>query len=403
MAETLSRDDNRDKIVRMLTFNARFRIGLLGSLALVSAPTTHAWAVGSEPQPFAWSTAQPQKKGKARATQLQPFVGELSAAKESGKERNVPILIHLILEGEPENDSYRDTVLPNKDLIAASELAVVLIANNGEHELKTIQEEIEGNVIDRQVCSVYPWFQNCGQHRAPWDSLYIAYHDDAGDLSCPQTILIAPDGKQAWRQNDGHPASTKDVIAELLRAQKAAGPGLSKEELGAIHRHEREARRATDGKLWGAAWREWKSVLSITEVGAYADLARKELEPLEAQMSRETETIAAKLVPGQAAEAYARLSDLLEDWKDTPGEDGVAKVMRNAEKDKAIKDEIRDWKFEQEAAALLEDARACEQAGDDKGLRKALRKLFTKKYAATRAHAAARESYPEHAPPADGD
>lgn len=380
----------------------------IGSTAALLAVLLTSPAMASDGSMFTNTASESvsplQSRGKRagkKAVVLTPYLGDYESAKKASREQNVPLLVHIILEGEAENDTYRDTILPHKELIAASEFAVILIANNGEHDLKTIKERIEGREVESQVCSKYPWFQNCAQHRAPWDDLYMAYHDEAGDLSCPQTILLSPTGEKSYRKHDGHPPAPKDVLTQLKAAQKVAGPGLSGEQLKSIKGLEKDAKRSTDGKLWGAAWREWQGVLEITEVGLYAEKAEKAQSELEAEMTRHLEGLAARLVPGTAVESYAELVRLKEDWRETPVVSEAVKLMKRAEKDKAIKDAIRDWRFEQEAQALLDEALAFEEAKDEKNVRKALRKLFGKKYAATKAHAEAKKAFPQHAPDSD--
>jgi hypothetical protein len=361
--------------------------------AAASVATTHG-------QPAAQSGRK--KKARQRATTLDPFVGTLEAARKASLEQNVPLLVHLILEGEPENDAYRNAILPDQDLIAASEFSIVLIANNGEHELKKVKEEIEGVQVESLVCSVYPVFANCAQHREPWDSIYAAYHDEAGDLQCPQTIIVLPDGKEAWRRNDGNPPKVKDVTTWLGRAQEVAGPGLTRRELGEVKRLVKEAERSTDGKLWGQAWRDWEALLEIIEVGAFAQEARAAQTELKAQMRAQLAELALGLVPGSAAGAYAELDALLGEWVATPLEAELKKTLRSAEKDKAIAEEIRAWLLEREASALLQEALDCFTAEDEKCARKALRKLLGKKYATTQAAARALAEFPEYAPAEKG-
>jgi len=382
-------------------------VGLLGAGALglglgaARADVVHAPGPATSGTTPAQPSPAPQGRGrkkKGAALQLEPFVGTLETAKKAALEQNVPLLVHLILEGEPQNDDYRNQILPHKELIALSQKAVVLIANNGEHSLKTVTEEIEGRKVKSQVCSVYPMFANCAQHREPWDSIYVTYHDEAGDLRCPQTFILTPAGKKSWRHNDGNPPTAKAVVRKLQEAQKAAGPGLSSAELKEIKKRVKEAGRSTDGKLWGPAWREWQGVLELIEVGKFAEDARAAQADLAAKMEAQVAELAKGLVPGQAAAAYAELSALLPELAATPAEAELKKLIRRAEKDKAISDEIKAWKLEQEAAALLEEAIAGSEADDQKRVRKALRKLFGKKYRETDSAARGRDRFPEHVP-----
>ena len=154
----------------------------------------------------------------------------------------------------------------------------------------------------------------------------------------------------------------------------------------------------TDGKLWGPAGREWQGVLELIEVGKFAEDARAAQADLAAKMEAQVAELAKGLVPGQAAAAYAELSALLPELAATPAEAELKKLIRRAEKDKAISDEIKAWKLEQEAAALLEEAIAGSEADDQKRVRKALRKLFGKKYRETDSAARGRDRFPEHVP-----
>jgi hypothetical protein len=349
------------------------------------------------------SKAQPaQSRGRKKKAKprLEPFVGTLQEAKKASQEQNVPLIVHVILEGEPQNDDYRNQILPYADLIVASEKAIVLVANNGEHSQKKVIEEIEGRRVSTMVCSVYPEFANCAQHRQSWDSIYLAYHDKAGEMQCPQTMLLNPDGSQSWRHNDGNPPQVKAVLKKLQAAQKAAGPGLTRPELADIKRLVKEAARSTDGKLWAQAWRDWNGVLAITKVGTFADQARAAQPKLVEKMRAEISELAKGLVPGEAVKTYAALDALLVECATTPVEAELRKALKRAEKDKLIADEIRAWKLEREATGLLREAEDCFAAENKKCARKALRKLFGKKYSQTEAAARGREAFPEYVPAA---
>ena len=52
-----------------------------------------------------------QKKPPVETPKLTPHVGDLESAKAQAQERNAPVLIHMVLDGEADNDSYREKVL----------------------------------------------------------------------------------------------------------------------------------------------------------------------------------------------------------------------------------------------------------------------------------------------------
>jgi hypothetical protein len=345
--------------------------------------------------------AAPQGRGRRQRTPdvpLTPFVGELGAARAHAAERNAPLLVHLVLEGEEQNDAYRDTLLPDPELRAASAAAVVLVANNGDHEPATVFEEVEGRRVESQVCSKYPWFATCADHRLPWQSLYEALREENGDLGCPQTVLELPGGEVHWRKNDRNPPSKKELLVALEAAVKAAGPGLDEAQLATVRRLRAEARRSTEGRLLGAAWAEWTAVLAIARGGRHHEEGLAARAAVEEAMRAAVADAAGRLVPGEAAEAYGELHEAVRTWGDAPPAEEARKLMRRAEKDDAIEAEIEAWNREREATELLEAARAAAAEQSESGLRKALRKLFSKKYEGTRAQARGLEEFPEHAP-----
>ncbi len=387
----------------MPPLSQQLRLGAsLGLVALALQIVAPPVVLAPSTEPGARAAQQRRGKREAEATPLQPFIGELGGAKRLAAERNVPLLVHLILEGESQNDEYRDSLLPHAEVSTLSLMTVVLLANNGEHETKTVTETVEGRRVESQVCSIYPMFAKCADHRAPWESIYVAYHDEKGDIGCPQTILLLPNGDEAWRKNDRNPPSAKELIKALVDAQKLAGPGLTDAQLKEVKRLRSEAARSTDGKLHGQAWRDWAGVLAIATAGRFAEEAATAQASLEELMLSDLAALTQRLVPGQAAAAYAEIYALALEWAESPPTVEAAKALKRAEKDKAIADEIRAWILEREASEWLQAARDAQASGDEKSLKKALRKLFAKKYAATEAQRAAREAFPEHAPATGG-
>jgi len=368
------------------------------AVQLLAPPVVHAPAEGdsvlarsAEPE-----CPRPQrKKKKAPAAKLTPFIGTLEEARKASREQNVPLLIHIILEDEPQNDQYRDHILPNKDLIARSVKAVVVVTNNGEHGTRKIREIVDGEKVSREVCSAYPWFDHCGQHRQAWEECYAAYHEQNGEMRCPQTLILLPDGKESWRFNTANPPAVSQVISELTKAQKRAGPGLTRDELGKVKKHAADARRETDGELWGDAWRSWNGILAIISVGSYAEEAKKALPGIEAGMKKELDQALALLIPGKAAEGYAMLDKLAQEWASSPKEGEVRRLMARAAKDKAIKEEIAVWKLEREGETLWNEAAELRKKGDTRGAEKLIRKLKRKKFEGTKIAQRAHDEYPD--------
>jgi hypothetical protein len=208
-------------------------------------------------------------------------------------------------------------------------------------------------------------------------------------------VILLPDGKQSWRFNTANPPEASQVTSELGKAQKLAGPGLTKDELSRVKLLVADARRSTDGKLWGDAWRAWSEIVEIIPVGMFGEEAQKALPGVEAGMKGVYEEALALLVPGKAAEGYARLEELAREWAASPMEGEVKKAMKRAEKDKELKDEIAAWKLEQEGEALWNEAMELLKKDDRRAAEKLIRKLKLKKFEGTKIAQRAHEEFPD--------
>jgi hypothetical protein len=340
-------------------------------------------------------------KEKAPAPQLRPFKGKLSEARAHAKERNAGLLIHIILEGEADNDKYRDTLLKDPELLTACEQAVVVISNNGTHPRASIEVEIDGKKQKQAVCSVYPMFESCTQHAQHFNELFLEYREESGDLRCPQTILIGPDGKEALRIATGHTPELSEVLAgfDLLRAN--FGPGLTEEHWVSIVKLCADARQAQLAQNWPVCARAWDKVFALSPKSEYAKEAKAGREACEKGLRERFSALQAKLVPGSAATAYRELQSFEKDCIGLAIAAEIRARIVKAEAQKEIKEELALVRLEMEGEALLEQAQYCSDAGNAKELEKTLKKLFTKRLLSTAAARKALSLWPEHAPKAN--
>ncbi len=340
-----------------------------------------------------------EKKGgvAAKAAAEVPFVpwrGTLADARTSAKERNVPILIHIILEGEDQNDEYRDKILPEPDLRKRSLGALVIVSNRGQHEKKRIDVVVDGEKTQREVCAVFPMFAACQEHQAAWDEIYLEYREENGDMQCPQTVVLTPDGKPSGRINTSNVPEAGEIGALLVEAIAKSGPGLTEDQLGVVKKTLEEGRRAAAAQNWTLAWRAWTAVLAITQKSPYADEARSEEPKAVVGLQAELERIAALLVPGTAAKGYEALVKFRDEAVGTPVEKDVAARVKKAEGDKAIQPELKAWRLSAEADVLLREATTLFDANDAKKGEKVVRKLLGARYVGTGAQETAKKLWP---------
>lgn len=338
---------------------------------------------------------EPPKKEAPKEPVLAPWLGSYEAAKARAKERSVALLLHVVLEGEQANDDYRDKVLPDKELIVASAGAVVILANNGTHAKKQVEEiQPDGTKTQKEVCALYGT-PNCGAHQQTWDDIYREFHEEDGALRCPQTILFGPDGAIALRVNDGNPPPADTITGALQEVVLKFGPGLSEAALAEAKKLLADGTGLMEAQSWPDAQRAWQKLAVLAPKTKFAEEAQRCLPVVEKALAAELERRAALLVPGKAAVGYKLLVELQRAVVGLPIEKAVAERIKKAETDKALKDEIAAYKVEVEATAILTDAQKAADAGEEKKARQAARKLFSKRLRGTEASATARKLWPD--------
>ncbi len=368
------------------------------SWTLAAAGLSALLALAPEPQKGGKDKkGDPKAKGPSSAVvpPLSPWLGKLEEARAIAKERNVPILVHVVLEGEEANDQYRDTILKDPELLKRSVFALVLVVNNGSHARLKVEVVVDGEKVKREVCAAYPMFEQCSQHQTAWGEVYTQYHDEDGDLKCPQTFVFAPDGTLSGRINTSHVPEASEIGALVVEAVTKAGPGLTEPQLVLVKKTLDEGRRLAAESKWILAWQSWAAVLAITPKSPYADEARTEQVKAQAGMQAELDRITADLVPGKAGAAYGALVKYARDLAGTPLDKEALARLKKADADKAILPEIKAWKLSAEADALLSEATKLTDAGDAKKAEKVVRKLLAPRFAGTPAQETARKLWPD--------
>ena len=368
-------------------------LGLCAALLALPAAQTGGKQRAKEKKP------EPQKSAAPAALPpLQVFTGKLADARKLARERNAGLLIHvLIKDTEAENPEYRKRFLEDPGLRAACERLIVLISDNGQHPSKTIEETLDGKKQTRTACSVYPWFETCAQHQLNLNDLALEYRDEDGSMHCPQTILQAPDGSLLARLNVGGVGDAGEIQSGLVELEKKFGKGLLPAEWTELARAIDEGRAAQASKTWPLALRRWARVRELSPLSVYGVEAAKTLPEIEHALTAEIEATCKGFVPGSAAAAWRRLTELQGACAGLPFEKQIAARLKQAEGQKELQAELAVVKLEAEAEALLRTAQELADAKKDKELEKTVRKLLGKRYASTPAAQSARTLWPEWA------
>jgi hypothetical protein len=341
--------------------------------------------------PRARAPAAQASKAPAR---LEPFSGRLEPALALAKERNVPVLIIAILEGEAQNDETRTKVLVDPALVAASPWTVTLVSNNGTHPQKSVEVLVNGKTEKRSVCSAYGT-PSCNEHRVHWDEIYNAYNEN-GELRCPQALVVMPDGKIFQRISPGDVPPVAKVVEAIEAARKSLGPGITDAQLAELKADVERARGLQKVGNHGAAWKAWNASLEILATGGRADEARRELAVCLAALQTARDKALAALQGPKPAEGYAQLVALREACEGIPLALEIARLIKDAESDPRTKGAIATYKREQAAEALWLEAMKLLDDKKEKPAERKVRQLL-KKFRDTPAGERAAQRWPDWA------
>ena len=339
---------------------------------------------------------KPKAPPKTEAAEPKTFAGKLDDARKAAKERNVPILVHVMIDGEAQNDDYREKILPDKEVLAASADIIVLLANNGTHAKKTVERLVDGQKVKKEVCSAFGT-DSCALHQAVFADMFREYKDDDGALYGPQAIVLLPDGKLGTRIDTRGVPQVGEILAAIKEAVAKSGPGLSEAQLAEVKRLVDAGNASMTAHAWADATRSWNKLLAITAKSSWSAEATKGLPLCEKGLKEVLDQDLALLVPGKAAEGWSKLVAFQKECAGLPIEKEIATRLRKAEADKTIQAELAAAKLALEADQLLTEAQGFLDQKQDKKAERSVRRLLGKKYANTPAQGHARELWPDWA------
>lgn len=336
------------------------------------------------------SHALQKRKKEEPPPRIEVFRGELADARTRARDRNVPLVVFVIQEGEEANERFRDDIYVNKDVIVAVQHVVVVLANDGKHEMKKIVEERGEEKVEREVCARFET-PTCNEHRRHFDTCFAEFNVE-GLMQTPQTIVVLPDGVEHGRIVDV-PAPSQ-VVAVVQEASRKAGPGLSEEQYLEVRKLLDEGQRAHTRGKWEVSLRCWDAILAIGDAGPWADEARKTRAEALKLMQEEIDRALALLESGSVAAGYERLLELRALYEDTPVSKDLERTIRAAERNPDWADEIKAYKREVEARELLAEIEKMLAAGDETKAKGRMRKLL-RSYADTEAATIAKGRWPD--------
>jgi hypothetical protein len=319
----------------------------------------------------------------------EPFPRTLADARLAARGRNVPLLIVALKENEESSDRLRRNTYVAPEFVRACQDAVLLLANDGEHGTKPLEEEHDGVVHTREVCAQYE-VTRCGDHQRNMDHVFREFKVD-GALGLPLVLVLRPDGQLHGRFQDQHSLSV--LLAALAEVRELAGPGIS----AADHARARElalrAARAAEAGDHPGAFRAWSSVGEIARAGALSAEAAAGAESARAAMRAAIEAAEERLRSGQVAEGFRALLVLEPSFAGTPLARELTRSIQAAERHPDWKDEIRALRRADEAEGLWQEVARLEADGKASQAERVARRIL-KGFGDTPAAERVRARYP---------
>lgn len=311
------------------------------------------------------------------------YDGTLDEAMREAAERNAPVLILCCKEGEEANDRFREQLRDNGSFGEKVSDAIVLLVNDGTHETKEIRRtNADGTREKVTVCKEYHT-PSCDFHKKGWSPVYNTLVADRGDGNwpLPSAIILSPDGEVFRFIGHGEPPGESEMIKELQSIRSRFGYSLSKETLQRVKVLTKEGEAMVLAKLWADAWMAYSEVLELAPQGKYADGAREALAAAKEGLDGHLTELEEQVTEGDALEVYSAIATLAFALEGTDFEKRSASIRKKALKRKDLdKDAARSIDLDLEAKGYLRDAKKLVASGDEKGAKRLLKKLKSKKY-----------------------
>lgn len=331
------------------------------------------------------------QKRKSAKPEIEHWLGDLASARVASRERNTPMIVVIIQEGEEANDRFREGIYKNARFIKVAAPTVVVLVNDGKHPSRTVREERDGVTIEREVCAVLGT-PKCADHKRNWLRVYQEFGDPEEPFRTPQVIAVLPNGKEHGNVVDVPPLS--QVLALIEGARETAGPSLTPEQLLEIKGKLDTGRTMEKSRLWVQAYRAYARVLEITETSIFSDEARAGRERSLKHAQEELDLAWKWMEEGRVEDGYAKLLALKEELAGTPLDAPAKKKLKAAEKNKAWKEGIKAYKRKLAAEEIWQKCLKALDEGKQKSAERHAKTLL-KKYADTPAGEKAKARFPE--------
>ncbi len=295
---------------------------------------------------------------------------DFDEAFEIALERNVPVVLAIIQDGEAENERMVPECYENKSFIELSRMCVMLVGSRGtSSEHGVLEVEVDGRT--RRICNKFGSI-TCPEHQEVEMAIFREYSDN-GSLDTPHHVIVHPEDRRVLGRHDDH-VERSMLMSSIRKAQREVGRGLTDEDYAEAKKNLAEAADALKQKDYPKAIELYDWVASLRADGKLIESAGEklgEIEELGNEMLADAEKAGAKRDFGNAFLLISTIKEDFKFFKKTLGK-SASKLERALKKDPEGRAAAAALKLEPKAKAALEKA---EQMIDMKNYLGAVRDL----------------------------
>lgn len=224
-------------------------------------------------------------------------------ALKEARERNVPVMIAFIQDGEEANERIVNNFYTQKDFVLMTRKFINLLACRGtESDHGSIRVKQNGKWV--RICKKFGSI-TCLEHQEVERQAFLDYMPD-GFVKTPQHLFCSPDGKVLEKIIDV--PLLEDFLGTMLAVLERVGRGLSREEYSQLRENFKNGEKAFRKEKYGEAIDFYNRVIGTGFKTPWVDRAKEEVKRIDA-LGREKLVRVKELIEG---EKYLEAWKLLE-------------------------------------------------------------------------------------------
>ena len=290
------------------------------------------------------------------ATQVRWWRRDFDRAFEVAKNRNVPLLIAVIQDGEEANERLVDGLFDDRKFVELTESTVPMICSRKRHGNR--RQELDGTVVSscKRFGSV-----PCEVHVSHERDMYGTFFGGES-LKTPQIMAVLPDQTVVDRVIDVGGFGQYQAIVRA--AQKKLGVGMSRIEYKKADSALRDGRRALAQKRYVDAWNAVKDLAKLPKNSDIGKGARRIVSEALAEADRMIEAASAAFEAKDFWTVFETTEKIRDAYPGTPVAKRCVTLEKAAKKDRAGRKAAQAFKKQRRYLPDWKKAQAFEKKRD---------------------------------------